>query len=52
MVRPDGAVVLIDWEGVSWCPTYWEYLTATFANGGWYDDWHDYVRIVLDEYPN
>ncbi|OBR12949.1 Phosphotransferase enzyme family protein [Colletotrichum higginsianum IMI 349063] len=52
MVQPDGTLVIIDWEFASWYPTYWEYSTATFANGGWNDDWHDYVRLVLDEYPN
>ncbi|KAK4147065.1 uncharacterized protein C8A04DRAFT_34291 [Dichotomopilus funicola] len=51
MVQPDGTVVMIDWEFASWYPTYWEYSTATFANGGWNDDWHDYVRMALDEYP-
>lgn len=50
MIQPDGNVVVIDWESASWCPTYWEYATATFANGGWYDNWHDYLRLVLDEY--
>ncbi|KAK6079541.1 phosphotransferase enzyme family protein [Seiridium cupressi] len=52
MVQPDGTLVIIDWEFSSWYPAYWEYSSATFANGGWYDDWHDYVRIALDEYPN
>ncbi|KAF7548794.1 hypothetical protein G7Z17_g6831 [Cylindrodendrum hubeiense] len=52
MVQPDGTPVIIDWEFASWYPTYWEYSTATYANGGWNDDWHDYVRMVLDEYPN
>ncbi|KAK7963641.1 hypothetical protein PG996_008665 [Apiospora saccharicola] len=52
MVRPDGTLVVIDWEFASWYPTYWEYATATCANAGWYDDWHEYVRIALDEYPN
>lgn len=52
LVQPDGMQVIIDWEFASWYPTYWEYATATFANAGWYDDWHDYVRITLDEYPN
>lgn len=52
IMQPDGTPVLIDWEFASWYPTYWEYSTATFANGGWNDDWHDYVRMVLDEYPN
>ena len=51
MVQPDGALVIIDWQFASWYPTYWEYSTAIFANGGWNDDWHQYVRVVLDEYP-
>lgn len=52
MVQPDGTLVVIDWEFASWYPTYWEYSTATYANGGWNDDWHEYVRMILDEYPN
>lgn len=52
MVRPDGMPIIIDWEFASWYPTYWEYSTATYSNGGWNDDWHEYVRMVLDEYPN
>ncbi|KAI5863992.1 kinase-like domain-containing protein [Durotheca rogersii] len=51
MIQPDETPVIIDWEFASWYPTYWEYSTATFANGGWNDDWHDYVRMILDEYP-
>ncbi|KAK8086605.1 hypothetical protein PG994_001579 [Apiospora phragmitis] len=37
MVQPDGTdgtLVIIDWEFASWCPTYWEYATATWANAG------------------
>ncbi|RTE76956.1 hypothetical protein BHE90_008574 [Fusarium euwallaceae] len=52
IVRDDGIPVIIDWEFASWYPTYWEYSTAMFANSGWNDDWHEYLRIVLDEYPN
>lgn len=52
MVQPDGGLVIIDWEFASWYPTYWEYSTATYCNSGWYDGWHEYVRIALDEYPN
>ncbi|KAH8650416.1 kinase-like domain-containing protein [Ilyonectria robusta] len=52
MVQPDGTLIIIDWEFASWYPTYWEYSTATYANGGWNDDWHEYVRMALDEYPN
>ncbi|KAK8002565.1 hypothetical protein PG989_002284 [Apiospora arundinis] len=51
MVQPDGTPVIIDWEFASWYPAYWEYSTATWANGGWNDDWHDYVRVILDGYP-
>ncbi|KAH9908220.1 protein kinase-like domain-containing protein [Xylariomycetidae sp. FL2044] len=51
MVKPDGELVVIDWEYASWLPTYWEYASATLASGGWRDDWHDYVRIALREYP-
>ncbi|KAM0288946.1 hypothetical protein ACHAO9_006454 [Fusarium lateritium] len=51
MVQDDGGLFIIDWEFASWYPMYWEYSTATWANGGWYDDWHDYVRITLDNYP-
>ncbi|KAH8884177.1 kinase-like protein [Thozetella sp. PMI_491] len=51
LVQPDGTLVIIDWEFASWYPTYWEYSTAIYANGGWSDDWHEYIRMVLDEYP-
>lgn len=52
IVQDDGVPVIIDWEFASWYPIYWEYSTAMFANGSWNDDWHEYLRIVLDEYPN
>ncbi|KAI0380643.1 kinase-like domain-containing protein [Hypomontagnella monticulosa] len=52
MVKPDGGLVILDWEYASWLPKYWEYSTATFANVGWSDDWHNWVRIIFDEYPN
>ncbi|KAM0211954.1 hypothetical protein ACHAPA_006026 [Fusarium lateritium] len=51
MIQDDSGLVIIDWEFASWYPMYWEYSTATWANGGWYDDWHDYVRITPDNYP-
>jgi thiamine kinase-like enzyme len=51
MVQDDSGLVIIDWEFASWYPMYWEYSTATWSNSGWYDDWHDYVRIILDNYP-
>jgi thiamine kinase-like enzyme len=52
MVKDNGDLVTIDWESASWLPVYWEYSTSTWANGGWNDDWHDYLRIALDSYPN
>ncbi|KAM5385685.1 hypothetical protein ACJZ2D_000884 [Fusarium nematophilum] len=52
IVRPDGMPVLIDWEFASWYPTYWEYSSVMFANTGWNNDWHEYVLMALDEYPN
>ncbi|KAF5020272.1 hypothetical protein F66182_7706 [Fusarium sp. NRRL 66182] len=52
IVQDDGTLVIIDWEFASWYPIYWEYSTATWANGGWNDDWHDYVRVALDNYPH
>ncbi|EXL41966.1 hypothetical protein FOCG_15325 [Fusarium oxysporum f. sp. radicis-lycopersici 26381] len=52
MVQNDDNLVIIDWEYASWYPNYWEYSSAIFANGGWRDDWDEYLRIILDEYPN
>ncbi|OBS24502.1 hypothetical protein FPOA_05043 [Fusarium poae] len=52
IVQDDGTVVIIDWEYSSWYPNYWEYASAMFANGGWTDDWDEYLSIILDEYPN
>ncbi|KAI1127836.1 kinase-like domain-containing protein [Nemania abortiva] len=52
IVEPDGGLCIIDWEFASWLPVYWEYSSATFSNGRWNDDWHDYVRMALREYPN
>ncbi|KAI3342860.1 kinase-like domain-containing protein [Ustulina deusta] len=52
IVQPDGGLCIIDWEFASWLPVYWEYSSATFSNGRWNDDWHDYVRMALREYPN
>ncbi|KAL2888497.1 kinase-like domain-containing protein [Ceratocystis lukuohia] len=52
IVQDDGVPVIIDWESVSWYPAYWEYSMAEFANGDWHDDWHEYLCIVLDKYPN
>ncbi|KAI0154605.1 kinase-like protein [Xylariaceae sp. FL1272] len=51
LVQPDGTLVIIDWEFASWYPIYWEYSTATYAHGDWKDDWHEYICMVLDEYP-
>ncbi|SPQ24223.1 f46cd932-4b93-4b0d-8228-314bcff1d398 [Thermothielavioides terrestris] len=55
MLRPDGTVVLLDWEMAGWYPRYWEYATAIFGCGGWSqwtDDFHAWVPKFLDEYPN
>ncbi|KAL4730965.1 hypothetical protein ACLX1H_003007, partial [Fusarium chlamydosporum] len=52
IVQDDGTLVIIDWEYASWYPNYWEYSSAIFANGGWRDDWEEYLRMILDEYPN
>ncbi|XDG08791.1 hypothetical protein ABKA04_008406 [Annulohypoxylon sp. FPYF3050] len=52
LIQHDGTPLIIDWEFASWYPTYWEYSTAIFANAGWTDDWHEYLCMVLDEYPN
>ncbi|KAF5244720.1 hypothetical protein FAUST_2237 [Fusarium austroamericanum] len=51
IVQDDGTVVIIDWEFSSWLPVYWEYSNAMFANSGWRDDWDEYLRIILDQYP-
>lgn len=51
IVQPDGTPVIIDWEFASWLPIYWEFSTAIYCNGGWNDDWHEYIGMVLDEYP-
>ncbi|KAM0537119.1 hypothetical protein ACHAO7_012288 [Fusarium culmorum] len=52
MVQDDGTIVIVDWEFSSWLPVYWEYSNAMFANSGWRDDWDEYLRMILDEYPN
>ncbi|KAF5017922.1 hypothetical protein F66182_10118 [Fusarium sp. NRRL 66182] len=52
IVQDNGTLVIIDWEYASWYPNYWEYSSAMFANSGWRDDWDEYLRIILDEYPN
>ena len=46
------SLILIDWESAGWYPSYWEYASAMFACGDWQDNWHEYVSVVLDEYPN
>ncbi|KAL8366857.1 hypothetical protein RB595_005020 [Gaeumannomyces hyphopodioides] len=53
LIRPDGQPVLIDWEYAAWYPSYWEYAMAMIAEGGWRDDWHEYVADMLEEqFPN
>jgi aminoglycoside phosphotransferase (APT) family kinase protein len=52
IIRPDGEVVIVDWETAGWYPPFWEYATAMFAMAGWRDDWHIYIGQILDEFPN
>ncbi|KAL2138109.1 hypothetical protein VTI28DRAFT_7466 [Corynascus sepedonium] len=52
MLRPNGALVLLDWEWAGWYPRYWEYAIAVFGCGFWVDDFHAWVPKFLDEYPN
>jgi hypothetical protein len=52
VVQDDGTLSIVDWEYASWYLNYWEYSSAMSANGGWRDDWDEYLRIILDEYPN
>ena len=52
MLRPDGTVVILDWETAGWYPRYWEYAATIFGCGQWVDDFHAWVPKFLDEYPN
>ncbi|KAK3936406.1 phosphotransferase enzyme family protein [Diplogelasinospora grovesii] len=52
ILRPDGTVVMVDWEAAGWYPPYWESAMAMFACGRWEDDWHAWVAQILDEHPN
>ncbi|KAK4243140.1 kinase-like domain-containing protein [Corynascus novoguineensis] len=52
MLRPDGTVVVLDWQTAGWYPRYWEYAIATFGCGWWVDDFHAWIPKFLDEYPN
>ncbi len=52
MLRPDGTVVILDWQTVGWYPRYWEYAATLFGCGLWADDFHAWVPKFLDEYPN
>jgi hypothetical protein len=46
-VQPVGTPIIIDWQFALWYPTYWESSTATYAIGGWNDDWHEDVHMAL-----
>ncbi|EJP68605.1 phosphotransferase enzyme family protein [Beauveria bassiana ARSEF 2860] len=50
--RPDGRIAIVDWAASGWYPVYWEYAVAVCAHRGWSSDWHTYIRLFLDEYPN
>lgn len=52
MLRPDGTLVILDWQMGGWYPRYWEYAAAIFGCGWWADDFHAWVPKFLDEYPN
>ncbi|KGQ10237.1 hypothetical protein BBAD15_g4413 [Beauveria bassiana D1-5] len=52
MLQPDGRIVIIDWAASGWYPVYWEYSVAVCAHKGWLSDWHTYIGLFLDEYPN
>ncbi|KAG7285364.1 hypothetical protein NEMBOFW57_009990 [Staphylotrichum longicolle] len=50
MVRPDGSVVVIDWERAGWYPSFWEYC-GSILQLEHRDDWNEVVYQILDEYP-
>ncbi|KAM3544604.1 hypothetical protein ARSEF1564_002472 [Beauveria bassiana] len=52
MLQPDGCIAIVDWAASGWYPAYWEYAVAVCAHRGWSSDWHTYIRLFLDEYPN
>ncbi len=49
MLRPDGSVVIIDWEAAGWYPSFWEYChTMTLLDHD--NDWDEWVYEVFDRY--
>ncbi|OIW26212.1 kinase-like protein [Coniochaeta ligniaria NRRL 30616] len=50
MLRPDGTVVIFDWEYAGWYPPYWESGTTQLWRDK-EDGFHRYVPRFLDEYP-
>ncbi|KAK3305695.1 kinase-like domain-containing protein [Chaetomium strumarium] len=52
MLRPDGRVVILDWQSAGWYPSYWVYSVALVGCGLWEDDFHAWVPKFLDEHPN
>lgn len=51
IILPDGSIALVDWAESGRYPSYWEYATAIFACGSWFDNWHAFLGRILDEYP-
>ncbi len=49
MLRPDGSVVIMDWEHAGWYPSFFEYCNASLlvSHTG---DWDDLLYDVLDEH--
>jgi hypothetical protein len=49
MVRPDGSLVIMDWEYAGWYPSFWEYC-GSMLQLEHCDDWNEVVYEILDEY--
>ena len=45
-------LTVIDWEFAGWYPSYWDFALALTACGRWGDDWHVWVRKILDPFLN
>jgi hypothetical protein len=43
-------VALVDWEKAGWCPSYWEYCSASWSFR-FNDDWPEYLERILDPHP-
>ncbi|UPK91372.1 hypothetical protein LCI18_002307 [Fusarium solani-melongenae] len=51
LISNDGTVVLLGWAYAGWYPSYWDYAKA-IHHCDWRDDWHEYIGLILEEYPN